>query len=95
MNSLITSLDGESIVPADIRILNREQERTVLQIIIYEGKNRQIRRMCEAVGLTVIRLKRTFIGKIKLGMLKTGDWRPLTEKEVRYLSGKGSSNDLI
>ena len=91
----IDSLDGESIVPADIRILNREQERTVLQIIIYEGKNRQIRRMCEAVGLTVIRLKRTFIGKIKLGMLKTGDWRPLTEKEVRYLSGKGSSNDLI
>lgn len=91
----MTEIDSERINPPEVRILAREPERTVLQMVIYEGKNRQIRRMCEAVELNVIRLKRTHIGKVKLGMLKTGDWRPLSDKEVKYLSGKGGAGDLI
>ena len=54
-------------------------------IIIYEGRNRQIRKMCDALGLEVARLKRTQIGSVKLGMLKQGDWRNLTEEEVHKL----------
>ena len=50
------------------------------------GRNRQIRKMCEAVGLDVIRLKRTEIAGVKLGMLPQGKWRPLNEKEMRHLT---------
>jgi len=53
-----------------------------LSIIIGEGRNRQIRKMCTACGLTVRSLKRTSIGKINLGTLKTGTWRHLTKEEV-------------
>ncbi len=78
-------LDGRKTLPAEIRILSREEGRVVLNIIIYEGRNRQIRRMCEAVGLEVARLKRTQIGSVKMGMLKVGDWRNLTDDEVHRL----------
>lgn len=61
------------------------EDRTILLITIYEGKNRQIRRMCEAVGLEVMRLKRERIGKLSIGTLKAGQYRKLTEKEVKYL----------
>ena len=71
--------------PAEIRVVTREEGRVVLEIILYEGRNRQIRKMCEAVGLEVARLKRTAVGSVKLGMLKQGDWRDLTEVEVRKL----------
>ena len=57
----------------------------VLQVVIYEGRNRQVRKMCEAVGLEVARLKRIKIGSVKLGMLKTGDYRHLTPDEVHAL----------
>ncbi len=57
----------------------------VLRIIIREGRNRQIRKMCEAVGLEVARLRRTAIGPVKLGMLKPGTWRELTAEEVKAL----------
>ncbi len=79
-------LDGRRTMPSEIRVITREEGRVVLQIIIYEGRNRQIRRMCEAVGLEVARLKRTQIGSVKLGMLKNGDWRNLTDEEVHKLS---------
>jgi len=52
---------------------------------ISEGRNRQIRKMCEAVGLEVARLKRTAVGPIKLGMLKPGTWRDLKPEELRAL----------
>jgi 23S rRNA pseudouridine2605 synthase len=54
----------------------------VLRITIHEGKNRQIRRMCDAVGLEVARLRRVSIGPIKLGMLQPGEWRELKPAEV-------------
>lgn len=78
-------IDGRMTQPAEVRILERQEGRVVIEIIIYEGRNRQIRKMCEALGLEVARLKRTQIGSVKLGMLKSGDWRNLTDEEVHKL----------
>lgn len=78
-------IDGRMTAPAQIHVITKQEGRVVLEIIIYEGRNRQIRKMCEAVGLEVARLKRTAIGSVKLGMLKQGSWRYLTEEEVRKL----------
>ncbi len=71
--------------PAQVHVLDKAPGRTVLQIILHEGRNRQVRRMCEAVGLEVARLKRTNIGPLKLGMLAPGKWRELTPAEVGAL----------
>lgn len=76
-------LDGRKTAPADVRVLTKEPGRVVLEIIIHEGRNRQIRRMCEAVGLEVARLKRTAVGPLRLGMLKPGTCRELTTEELR------------
>ena len=70
-------LDGKALKPAKIAQLNPEQ----LQFILKEGKKRQIRRMCELVGLTVIGLKRVRIGNIRLGSLAEGRWRYLRPHE--------------
>ena len=78
-------IDDRMTSPCEVRIVTREEGRVVLEIILHEGRNRQIRKMCEEVGLEVARLKRTAIGSIKLGMLKQGDYRDLTEDEVRKL----------
>ncbi len=79
-------IDGRMTQPSEVRVLEKREGRVVLEIIIYEGRNRQIRKMCEALGLEVARLKRTQIGSVKLGMLKQGDWRNLTEEEVHKLT---------
>lgn len=79
-------IDGYQTAPADVRIISREPGRVVLQINLYEGRNRQIRKMCEALNLEVARLKRIAIGNVKMGMLKAGDWRELTEQEVSSLT---------
>lgn len=88
LNSLITGVkldDGYITAPAEAQIIQSEDNRIVLLMTIYEGKNRQIRRMCEALGLELIRLKRIAVGEIRLGMLPQGKWRDLTEQEVRSL----------
>lgn len=79
-------LDGEKTLPCDCFVAERKADRTVLIFIIQEGRNRQIRRMCEAVNLEVLRLKRTEIAGVKLGMLPRGSWRPLNEREMRRLT---------
>ena len=71
------SLDGKKLKPAKVSWLNDDQLRFILQ----EGKKRQIRRMCELVGLKVTALKRVRIGKVKLGDLPQGQWRYLGEDE--------------
>lgn len=75
-------LDGRITAKAIVDIITEEPERAVLKIAICEGRNRQIRRMCEAVGLEVKRLKRTAIGGLKLGMLPPGRWEKLDEQEM-------------
>ena len=71
--------------PADLRVLEAQENRTVVEVTIYEGRNRQIRKMFEALGIEVARLKRTKVGNLKLGMLKQGAYRHLTEDEVSSL----------
>lgn len=89
-------IDSGMTNPAQVTVLDKGEGRTVLQFIINEGKNREIRKMCEAVGLTVIRLKRTSIGAVKLGMLPQGKWRELTKEELsglRAAARKGVSGE--
>ena len=88
-------LDGKKTLPCDCFVAERKTDRTVLIFIIHEGKNRQIRRMCEAVGLEVIRLKRTEIAGVKLGMLPQGKWRPLNEREMRRLTAVSQKSEEI
>jgi 23S rRNA pseudouridine2604 synthase len=71
------ALDGQPLKPAKVDWQNPEQLRFVLR----EGKKRQIRRMCELVGLTVVGLKRVRIGRVKLGQLPVGQWRYLAAGE--------------
>ncbi len=78
-------IDGKKTLPASVIVLDHQQGRVVLQVVIREGRNRQVRKMCEAVGLEVARLRRTAIGPIKLGMLKPGTYRELTAEELRAL----------
>ncbi len=77
--------EGERTAPCNVIILEKSPTRSVMQMVIAEGKNRQIRRMCEAVKLEVVRLRRTAIGPVKLGMLQPGKWRALTGAEVAAL----------
>ena len=86
-------LDGKKTLPCDCFVAERKADRTVLIFIIHEGRNRQIRRMCEAVGLEVMRLKRTEIAGVKLGMLPQGKWRPLNEREMRRLTGVSQKSE--
>ena len=71
------ALDGKPLLPAKVSWLNESELRFILQ----EGKKRQIRRMCEAVGLRVLRLKRVRIGNVRLGNLPYGRWRYLPDEE--------------
>lgn len=71
--------------PAQVDVISRTKRTTLLKIIIREGKNRQVRRMFDAIGHTVVYLKRVRIGNIKLGNLEAGKWRYLTSKELEGL----------
>lgn len=78
-------IDGRKTLPANVVVKDKQQGRVVLLITIREGRNRQVRKMCEAVGLEVARLRRISIGPIKLGMLKPGTFRELTAEELRAI----------
>jgi len=79
-------LDGQSLRPAQVSLVDRVHDRAILSIIIHEGKNRQIRRMCAQCGLRVTRLKRVREGALPLDpALSPGQWRPLTQEEMELL----------
>ncbi len=78
-------LDGRKTLPANVVVKTREPGRVVLLITIKEGRNRQIRRMCESLGLEVARLRRVSVGPLKLGMMKPGSFRDLTAEELRAI----------
>ena len=78
-------LDGKPILPVEVSVHRTDETGTVLKMDLYEGRNRQIRRMCEAAGLTVKRLNRVSVGELKLNGLSVGRWRYLTDDEVEYL----------
>lgn len=78
-------LDGYRIRPPRVRLLGAEGTKAKLSVTIHEGRNRQIRRMCQAAGMEVTRLKRVREGSLRLGDLPPGAWRDLTEKEIHSL----------
>ena len=80
-------LDGKRTKPAKIQILEREKDGRfcTAEIIIHEGRNRQVRKMCEAIKHPVAQLKRVATGDLQLGDLQKGRFRHLTEREIRYL----------
>ncbi len=78
-------MDGYSTMPAEVRKLESDDKSTTLEITIHEGRNREIRNMCEIVGLKIISLKRVSEDGLQLGDLKSGSWRYLTPSELKTL----------
>lgn len=78
-------IDDYEIKPVTVNVGEIDEGGTVLKMTLVEGRNRQIRKMCEQVGLTVKRLSRVSIGTLKLNSLPVGKWRYLTPDEVEYL----------
>ena len=79
-------IDGRPTSPAKVETIKRDGETALLRITIHEGRNRQIRRLCERANVTVTRLRRVAEGSLQLGDLKPGQWRVLTEEEIAGLS---------
>lgn len=82
-------IDGYKILPVKVEVISRARtadESSMLQMTLYEGRNRQIRKMCDTVGLKIRRLTRIAIGRLTLGSLTSGKWRRLTKKEIDYLT---------
>ena len=78
-------IDGVRLSKCKVKILEKVKEDTKLEVVISEGKNRQVRKMFDAVGLNVVFLKRTKIGDLRLGGLTRGAFRLLNEQEILYL----------
>ena len=78
-------IDGKMTSPADVQVSEVVGEDAVLYVSIHEGRNRQVRRLCEAAGLRCIRLIRIKEGPLELGNLKVGKWRTLTPEEIQCL----------
>ena len=78
-------IDGKLTSPAEVRLIRHDTFSTDLLITIHEGRNRQVRKMIEAVGHQVVRLKRVRFGPVQLGDLPSGMWRKLTDEEIQKL----------
>lgn len=83
--SLPMEIDGYTILPVKTELLSVKDNTSTLRMTLFEGRNRQIRKMCEAQSLTILRLCRVAIGEVKLGNLAPGKWRYLTRTQVEYL----------
>ncbi len=79
------NIGGYTTAPALLKIVERRKNSSLLKIIIHEGKNRQVRKMCEAIGHPVINLTRVEVAGLQLGSLKPGEYRKLSEDEVEWL----------
>jgi 23S rRNA pseudouridine2605 synthase len=79
-------IDGYTIKPAKVKLLAQKKNSFLISITIHEGRNRQIRKMCAKCDLRVLRLKRIAIGELRLGKLRAGCWRPLTQTELDTLN---------
>ena len=77
--------DGELLKAEVAQLISASRRRSVLELTLTEGKNREIRRLCAALNLVITRLQRRQIGTIKLGELPQGKWRTLTETEIKSL----------
>lgn len=86
-------IDGRMTAPARVEITKQTERTTDLTFVISEGRNRQIRKMCETVGHMVIRLRRVAVGNVILGNLPRGKWRHLTPGEIQLLTGGDKNAD--
>lgn len=82
-------IDGYKTSPAKLEVIEIKNNNSLVDITIHEGRNRQVRKMCESINHGVIMLKRISIGKLKLGNLMKGHWRYLNEEELKYLYSIG------
>lgn len=80
-------LDGRLTMRVRVKYVSGDESSTVVEFELFEGRNRQIRRMCELHGVRILRLQRVAIGKLRLGDLPEGKWRKLTAAEMSYLKG--------
>ena len=87
-------IDGYKIQPVKTTVLKNEHSSTVLEMTLFEGRNRQIRKMCHAAELKISRLSRVAIGKIGIGSLEVGKWRYLTAEEIDYLKKESAQNNV-
>jgi 23S rRNA pseudouridine2605 synthase len=87
----ITIAEDERSAKADVRKLRESKTNSWYEVILHEGRNQQVRRMFDAIGHSVIKLVRTRIGNLEVRNLKSGDWRRLTETEVKRLKGSSRS----
>lgn len=85
MNSEMRLAEGDLLAPTVTRCLQKEKEKTLLEMVLYQGVNRQIRRMCRDLDLTVLSLLRTAQGPLELGNLQIGQCRSLTGQEIADL----------
>lgn len=81
----VRELDGDKIAPVGVELISRNDQSSTVRFTLSEGKNREIRRICEIVGVKIARLKRISLGPIRLGDLKSGEYRELTGAELRAL----------
>ena len=81
-------LEGRKTWPARIKVLKTEAQSTVIQIIIHEGRKRQVRKMFEAIGHPVLALKRTAYGQLELGGLGPGKYRFLAPRDIKFIFDK-------
>ena len=79
-------LEDGITAPAQVKIVKNLDDSTIIEIKIHEGRKRQIRRMCRAIGHPVMSLKRTRIANLSLKGLKTGEWRLLSPKEIKHIT---------
>ncbi len=80
------TLDGYTIRPPKVKLIRSEEKKAKFLVTIHEGRNRQVRRMCEAAGMHCTRLRRIKEGSLSLGDLPAGKWRYLTEAEIKSLT---------
>jgi 23S rRNA pseudouridine2605 synthase len=80
--------DGARTAPAEIKKLEETETNSWFEIILREGRNQQIRKMFDSIGHSVLKLRRTAIGSVRDEKLKTGEWRFLTESEIKSLKGE-------
>lgn len=78
-------IDGYKIMPVETKVLRAKNGYTMLEMVLKEGRNRQIRKMCEQVGLEITILRRVAVGEIEMTDLRAGKWRWLTKEEIEYL----------
>jgi 23S rRNA pseudouridine2605 synthase len=82
-------IEGRRTAPADVRLVETGRgargDQSIISVVLHEGRTRQVRKMCAAIGHPVVRLRRVRVGSIRLGTLKPGEFRELTRNEVRQL----------